>query len=52
MIQTLLDVNAEKKTDFKTELFELQEQQIFEVYWLCKTHPQQNTASNEPKITS
>ena len=27
---------TEKKTDFKIELFEYQDQNIFEMYWLCK----------------
>ena len=40
-----------KKTNFKIEFFECQEQYfLFEMYWLCKTHPRGNTASIKPKI--
>ena len=37
-----------KETDFKVELFEYQERQIFEIRWLSKTHRHYNTASIEP----
>ena len=46
----ILDLNGEK-TDFKIESFENEEEWIFEIYWLCKRHPQWNTASIKPKIT-
>ena len=38
--------------DFKIEVLEFWEVQIFEIYWLCKTHPRFNTASIKAKIIS
>ena len=36
---------------FKIGLPEYQKQLLFQVYWPCKTHPHQNTASINPNIT-
>ena len=40
-----------KKTDFQIELFEYEEQKIFEIDWRAITHPHWHTASLKPKVT-
>ena len=40
-----------KKTDFRIKLFKYQEQLIFEIHWLRKIDPYQNTPLLTPKIT-
>ena len=48
LFSLLLWIKLEKETDFQMELCKGQKQTIFELYWLCRTHPHPNTASFKP----